>query len=170
VTFGVTFVTFYGTQRLGSLKKIFLDPQSLTNSGVLRKCPTWDIIPTSLFESMTDIFRLSWNLQNTDLRAREEDYGLFWPGPILSPTWIWAHQIADKATQNLEIVSKNHSLKSFNNSIPGVPGFLWDLSSGYCDEFCIETRRESNPRGSKPRSHTVSDLNHSANRVYTIGT
>jgi len=55
------------------LKKKILDPQSLTNSGVLRKCPTWDIIPTSLFESMTDIFRLSWNLQNTDLRAREEE-------------------------------------------------------------------------------------------------
>ena len=27
-----------------------------------------------------------------------------------------------------------------------------------------------NPRGSKLQSHTVSDLNHSANRVYTIGT
>jgi len=38
------------------------------------------------------------------------------------------------------------------------------------NEFCIEIRRESNPRGSKPRSHTVSDLNHSANQVYTIGT
>jgi len=38
------------------------------------------------------------------------------------------------------------------------------------DEFCIEMRRESNPRGSKLRSHTVSDLNYSANRVYTIGT
>ena len=38
------------------------------------------------------------------------------------------------------------------------------------DEFCIEIRRESNPRGSKLRSHTVSDLNHSANRVYAIGT
>ena len=37
-------------------------------------------------------------------------------------------------------------------------------------EFRIEIRRESNPRGSKPPSHTVCDLNHSANRVYTIGT
>jgi len=39
-----------------------------------------------------------------------------------------------------------------------------------CDEFCIEIRRESNPRGCKFRSHTISDLNHSANRVNTIGT
>ena len=39
------------------------------------------------------------------------------------------------------------------------------------DEFCIfEIRRESNPRGSKPPSHTVCDLNHSTNRLYTIGT
>jgi len=38
------------------------------------------------------------------------------------------------------------------------------------DEFCIEIQRESNPRGKKLRSHMVSDPNHSANRVYMIGT
>jgi len=36
--------------------------------------------------------------------------------------------------------------------------------------FAFEIRRESNPRGSKPRPHTVSEFNHSANRVYAIGT
>ena len=37
--------------------------------------------------------------------------------------------------------------------------------------FAFEIRRESNPRGSKPlKSHKVFDLNHSADRVYTIGT
>ena len=39
-----------------------------------------------------------------------------------------------------------------------------------CNEFCIEIRKQSNPRGSKLRSRMVSDPNHSANRVYTIGT
>ena len=39
-----------------------------------------------------------------------------------------------------------------------------------CDEFCIEIRRESNPRGRKLRSLMVSDPNHSANSVYTFGT
>ena len=37
-------------------------------------------------------------------------------------------------------------------------------------KFAFEIQRESNPRGSKPPSHTVLDLDHSANRVYTIGT
>ena len=36
--------------------------------------------------------------------------------------------------------------------------------------FAFEIWRESNPRGRKPPSHTVCDLNHSTNRVYTIGT
>jgi len=36
--------------------------------------------------------------------------------------------------------------------------------------FAFEIRTESNPRGSKPPSHTVCDLNHSTNRLYTIGT
>jgi len=40
----------------------------------------------------------------------------------------------------------------------------------YIDEFCIEIWRESNPRGRKLWSLVVSDPNHSANRVYTIGT
>ena len=35
--------------------------------------------------------------------------------------------------------------------------------------FAFEIRRESNPRGSKPQSYTVCDLNHSTNRVYKIG-
>ena len=39
-----------------------------------------------------------------------------------------------------------------------------------CDEFCIETQRESNPRGRKLRPLMVSDPNHSVNRVYAIGT
>ena len=36
--------------------------------------------------------------------------------------------------------------------------------------FAFEIRRESNPRGVTSKSHTVYDLNHSADRVYTIGT
>ena len=36
--------------------------------------------------------------------------------------------------------------------------------------FAFEIRRESNPRGTKLPSHTVCDLNHSTNRVYTIST
>ena len=36
--------------------------------------------------------------------------------------------------------------------------------------FAFEIWRESNPRGSKPPTHMVCDLNHSTNRVYTIGT
>jgi len=38
------------------------------------------------------------------------------------------------------------------------------------DVSTCEIQRESNPRGSKPPSHTVLDLNHATNRVYTIGT
>jgi len=34
--------------------------------------------------------------------------------------------------------------------------------------FAFEIRRESNPRGSKPPSHTVCDLNHSTNRVIRL--
>jgi len=49
---------------------------------------------------------------------------------------------------------------------------------GFCDEFCIwDTEgilhwdtEGIEPTRDKPRSHTVCDLNHSANRVYTIGT
>jgi len=37
----------------------------------------WDIIPRSPFVSMNDISRLSWNLENADLRAREEENGLW---------------------------------------------------------------------------------------------
>jgi len=51
--------------------------------------------------------------------------------PTLSQTLICAHPIADKVTQNLEIISKNHLLESFNDLIPGVPGFSRNLSSGY---------------------------------------
>jgi len=36
--------------------------------------------------------------------------------------------------------------------------------------FAFEIRWESNPRGSKPPSHTVYGLNHATNQLYTIGT
>jgi len=38
--------------------------------------------------------------------------------------YIWTHikPIADREAQNLEIISKNLNL------VPGVPGFLWDIS------------------------------------------
>ena len=48
-----------------------------TFRGVVRKCPTWDIFPRSPFVSMKDMCRLSWNLLNGDLRAREEENGLW---------------------------------------------------------------------------------------------
>ena len=75
-------------------KKTFLNPSSCDNSGVVRKCPTWDIIPRSPFVSMKDISRFSWNLQNADLRAREEENGLRimeYPrlGPTLSHIYEW---------------------------------------------------------------------------------
>jgi len=47
-----------------------------TNSGVVRKCPTGDMIPRSPFVSTKDISRLCSDLQNSNLRAREEDYRL----------------------------------------------------------------------------------------------
>ena len=57
--------------------KTFLNLFFCDISSVLRKCPTWDIIPSSPFVSMKDISRLSWDLQNADLRAREEENGLW---------------------------------------------------------------------------------------------
>jgi len=62
------------------------------------------------------------------------------------------HQVREVMTINQEMTDESN--------------WIWSTS----DEFCIEIRRESNPRESKPRSHTVCDINHSANRVYTIGT
>jgi len=52
------------------------------NSGVVRNCPTWNIIWRSPFVCMKNISRFSENLQNVDLRAREEimDHG-FWKIP-----------------------------------------------------------------------------------------
>jgi len=81
VTPNVTLVTFsmrkmdYGLWNIPVRTNPYSDPR--TNSGVLRKCPTWDIIPRSPFVSMKDISRLSWNLQNMDLRARAEENGLW---------------------------------------------------------------------------------------------
>jgi len=37
-------------------------------------------------------------------------------------------------------------------------------------EICIWDTEGIEPTRDKPRSHTVYDLNHSVNRVYTIGT
>jgi len=51
----------------------FHNPFSCDNSGVLHKFPTWDIIPRSPFVSMKVVFRLFRNLEDTDLRAREEE-------------------------------------------------------------------------------------------------
>jgi len=56
---------------------ISLSHNPRTNFGVILKCPTWDIIPRFPFVSMKDDSRLSWNLQNADLRAREEENGLY---------------------------------------------------------------------------------------------
>jgi len=58
-------------------KKKFSIHNPRTNSGVLRKYATRDIIPRSPFVSMKSISRLSSNLQNADLRAREEENGLW---------------------------------------------------------------------------------------------
>jgi len=45
------------------------------------------------------------------------------------------------------------------------------LGDWICDEFCIWDTEEIEPARSKPlKSHKVFDLNHSADRVYTIGT
>jgi len=44
------------------------------------------------------------------------------------------------------------------------------LGDWICDEFCIWDTEGIEPRGIKPPSHTVYNLNHSTNRVYTIGT
>jgi len=49
-----------------------------------------------------------------------------------------------------------------------------DKTSDQYDEFCIEIRRESNPRGRKLRSPMVSDQLHvmgtfGTNRRYTVG-
>ena len=60
-----------------SLKKTFHNPFSCDNSGVLRKCPIWDIFPRSPFVSMKEISRLFRNLENADLHAREEENGLW---------------------------------------------------------------------------------------------
>jgi len=75
VTFGVTFVTFHGIEI--SLNKPFSIQFPVTNSGVLCHSPLWDITPRPAFVSMKDISRLSWNLPNADLRAREEENGLW---------------------------------------------------------------------------------------------
>ena len=44
------------------------------------------------------------------------------------------------------------------------------LGDWICDEFCIWDTEGIEPTRDKPWSHTVYDLNHSVNRVYTIGT
>jgi len=53
---------------------------------------------------------------------------------------------------------------------PDCQEFLCVCASEFVMNFAFEIRRESNPARSKPPSHTVYDLKHSVNRVYTIGT
>jgi len=63
----------------------------------------------------------------------------------------------------------------YRTSTPGPHGQVnaptqTRLSAEIVMNFAFEIWRELNPRGNKPPSYTVCDLNHSTNRVYTIGT
>ena len=60
-------------------KKRFSIHNPRTTSGLVRECPTWDIILRSPFESMEDISKLPWKLQmrTSVRRKRRMDYGIW---------------------------------------------------------------------------------------------
>ena len=137
----------------------------LTESHV-KSCDMWheSVISDRVWESQS--CRVIWHVSHVQSCN-------MWHESVISDSLVMSRHLTCEMTWECDILTRECDMRvwyTWECDMRVWECDIWHESVilEYDDEFCIEIWRESNPRGSKPRSHTVSDLNHSANLVYHL--